>query len=317
MFAYIARRILYVIPIALGVTIIIFGLVHIAPGDPLNAVVPPDAPQETVELLIQAYGFDKPIPVQYLIWLGRAVQGDFGISFATGRPVADAIAGGVVNTLVLAAGAIVIGMTLGCLIGALAGYFQGSWIDKLATGFAIAGVSVPHYWLGLVLVIVFAVEMNVLPAMGMGPGGSREWAWDAEHMRHLVLPVITLSVIPIGIITRSVRATVAEILTMEFVQTLEAKGLRRSRIFLHVVANAAPTVLAVAGLQIGYLLGGSILVETVFSWPGTGFLLNDAIFRRDIPLLQGVILVLAMFFVVMNLVVDIAQSLIDPRMARS
>jgi len=317
MFAYIARRVLYVIPIALGVTIIIFGLVHIAPGDPLNAVVPPDAPKETVELLIKAYGFDQPIPIQYLKWLARAVEGDFGISFATGRPVAEAIAGGVVNTLVLAVGAILIGMTLGCLIGAVAGYFQGSWIDKLATGFAIAGVSVPHYWLGLVLVIVFSVEMNMLPAMGMGPGGSKEWAWDAEHMRHLVLPVITLSVIPIGIITRSVRATVAEILTMEFVQTLEAKGLRSRRIFLHVVSNAAPTVLAVAGLQIGYLLGGSILVETVFSWPGTGFLLNDAIFRRDIPLLQGVILVLAMFFVFMNLLVDITQSLIDPRMARS
>ena len=316
MFAYIARRILYVIPISLGVTIIIFGLVHIAPGDPLNAVVPPDAPQETVELLIKAYGFDRPIPVQYLIWLGRALEGDFGISFATGRPVAEAIAGGVVNTLVLAAGAILIGLTVGCLTGALAGYFQGSWIDKLATGFAIAGVSVPHYWLGLVLVIIFAVELNVLPAMGMGPGGSSRWAWDVEHLRHLILPVITLSVIPIGIITRSVRATVAEILTMEFVQTLEAKGLRRRRIFLHVVTNAAPTVLAVSGLQVGYLLGGSILVETVFSWPGTGFLLNDAIFRRDIPLLQGVILVLAMFFVFMNLLVDISQSMIDRRMTR-
>jgi peptide/nickel transport system permease protein len=316
MFAYIARRILYVVPIALGVTIIIFGLVHIAPGDPLNAVVPPDAPKETVELLIVAYGFDKPIPVQYFLWLTRAMEGDFGISFATGRPVASAIAGGVVNTLILATGAILIGMTFGCLLGAIAGYFQGSWIDKLATGFAIAGVSVPHYWLGLVLVIIFSVELNALPAMGMGPGGSKDWAWDAAHMRHLVLPVITLSVIPIGIITRSVRATVAEILTMEFVQTLEAKGLKSSRIFLHVVANAAPTVLAVSGLQIGYLLGGSILVETVFSWPGTGFLLNDAIFRRDIPLLQGVILVLAMFFVFMNLLVDILQSLIDPRMAR-
>ena len=289
---------------------------HIAPGDPLNAVVPPDAPKETVELLIVAYGFDKPIPVQYFLWLTRAMEGDFGISFATGRPVASAIAGGVVNTLILATGAILIGMTFGCLLGAIAGYFQGSWIDKLATGFAIAGVSVPHYWLGLVLVIIFSVELNALPAMGMGPGGSKDWAWDAAHMRHLVLPVITLSVIPIGIITRSVRATVAEILTMEFVQTLEAKGLKSSRIFLHVVANAAPTVLAVSGLQIGYLLGGSILVETVFSWPGTGFLLNDAIFRRDIPLLQGVILVLAMFFVFMNLLVDIVQSLIDPRMAR-
>ena len=153
--------------------------------------------------------------------------------------------------------------------------------------------------------------------MGMGPGGSTSWVWDVEHFKHLILPVITLSVIPIGIITRSVRATIAEILTMEFIQTLEAKGLKKGRVFVHVTMNAAPTVLAVSGLQIGYLLGGSILVETVFSWPGTGFLLNDAIFRRDIPLLQGVILVLAMFFVVLNLLVDIAQSLIDPRMNRS
>ena len=317
MIAYIVRRVLYVIPIALGVSIIIFGLVHIAPGDPLNAVVPPDAPKETVELLIKAYGFDKPLPLQYLIWLGKALEGDFGISYATGRTVSDAIASGVVNTLILAVGGILIGTIMGCSIGALAGYFQGSWIDKLATGFAIAGVSVPHYWLGLVLVIIFSVELSILPAMGMGPGGSTSWVWDVEHFKHLILPVITLSVIPIGIITRSVRATIAEILTMEFIQTLEAKGLKKGRVFVHVVMNAAPTVLAVSGLQIGYLLGGSILVETVFSWPGTGFLLNDAIFRRDIPLLQGVILVLAMFFVVLNLLVDIAQSLIDPRMNRS
>ena len=153
MIAYIVRRVLYVIPIALGVSIIIFGLVHIAPGDPLNAVVPPDAPKETVELLIKAYGFDKPLPVQYLIWLGKALEGDFGISYATGRTVSDAIASGVINTLILAVGGILIGTIMGCSIGALAGYFQGSWIDKLATGFAIAGVSVPHYWLGLVLVL--------------------------------------------------------------------------------------------------------------------------------------------------------------------
>ena len=249
--------------------------------------------------------------------MGKALEGDFGISYATGRTVSDAIASGVVNTLILAVGGILIGTIMGCSIGALAGYFQGSWIDKLATGFAIAGVSVPHYWLGLVLVIIFSVELSILPAMGMGPGGSTSWVWDVEHFKHLILPVITLSVIPIGIITRSVRATIAEILTMEFIQTLEAKGLKKGRVFVHVAMNAAPTVLAVSGLQIGYLLGGSILVETVFSWPGTGFLLNDAIFRRDIPLLQGVILVLAMFFVVLNLLVDIAQSLIDPRMNRS
>ena len=168
----------------------------------------------------------------------------------------------------------------------------------------------------MVLVIIFGVELNWLPATGMGPGGSGGWAWDWAHMRHLVLPAVTLSVIPCGIITRTVRAIVAEVLSQEFVQALRAKGLLNGRTMLHVIKNVAPTVLAVMGLQLGYLLGGSILVETVFNWPGTGFLLNDAIFRRDIPMLQGTILVLAMFFVALNLIVDILQTLIDPRMRR-
>jgi peptide/nickel transport system permease protein len=168
----------------------------------------------------------------------------------------------------------------------------------------------------MVLVIVFAVEMNALPAMGMGPGGSVAWAWDQAHLRHLVLPVITLAVIPMGIVTRTVRASVSEILNQEFVQTLYSKGLWNRQVLVHVIKNSAPTVLAVMGLQLGYLLGGSILVEVVFSWPGTGFLLNDAIFRRDIPLLQGTILVLALFFVFLNLIVDIIQTVIDPRMGR-
>ena len=166
------------------------------------------------------------------------------------------------------------------------------------------------------LVIIFSVELNVLPSFGMGPGGSTAWQWNAEHLKHLVLPVITLSVIPMGIITRTIRATVAEILNQEYVQTLHAKGLLNHQVLLHVVKNAAPTTLAIMGLQLGYLLGGSILVETVFQWPGTGSLLNSAIFERDLPLLQGTILVLAMFFVLLNLFVDIVQSMIDPRMVR-
>ncbi|MCB9871593.1 MAG: ABC transporter permease [Ectothiorhodospiraceae bacterium] len=317
MTAYILRRLLYVLPIALGVTVLVFSLVHLAPGDPLNAVVAPDAPKEVVEQLKRDYGFDKPLPVQYFIWLGRTLTGDLGTSVATGRSVTEALRAAVPNTLVLAAGASLLGFTLGCLFGGIAGYYQGTWIDKLSTAIAITGVSIPHYWLGIVLVIVFAVELNTLPAMGMGPGGSSAWAWDIEHMKHLVLPVVTLSVIPMGIVTRTMRAAMAEILSQEFVQTLRAKGLRSYQVLAHVVKNAAPTVLAVLGLQLGYLMGGSILVETVFSWPGTGFLLNDAIFRRDIPLLQGTILVLAMFFVVLNLMVDILQSAIDPRMART
>jgi len=176
---------------------------------------------------------------------------------------------------------------------------------------------VPHYWLGMVLVIVFAVLLPWLPPSGAGPGGSADWRWNWEHMRHLVLPALTMSVIPMGIVARTVRALVADILAQEFIVGLRAKGLTDLGIFLHVVKNAAPTALAVMGLQLGYLLGGSILIETVFSWPGAGFLLNSAIFQRDLPLLQGTILVLAMFFVLLNLVVDVVQGLLDPRIARA
>ena len=316
MFAYLIRRILYVVPIGLGVTVLVFALVHIAPGDPISAIVPPDAPEEMVQELRKAYGFDRPLPVQYATWLGRVLIGDLGRSVARGREVVDELTLAVPNTLILAVGGTLLGFTLGAFFGGVAGYFQGRWIDKLATATAITGVSVPHYWLGLVLVIIFSVELNVLPSFGMGPGGSTAWQGNAEHLKHLVLPVITLSVIPMGIITRTIRATVAEILNQEYVQTLHAKGLLNHQVLLHVVKNAAPTTLAIMGLQLGYLLGGSILVETVFQWPGTGSLLNSAIFERDLPLLQGTILVLAMFFVLLNLFVDIVQSMIDPRMVR-
>ena len=316
MFTYLIRRILYVVPIGFGVTVLVFALVHIAPGDPISAIVPPDAPEEMVQELRKAYGFDRPLPIQYATWLGRVLIGDLGVSVARGRAVVDELTLAVPNTLILAVGGTLLGFTLGAFFGGVAGYFQGRWIDKLATATAITGVSVPHYWLGLVLVIIFSVELNVLPSFGMGPGGSTAWQWNAEHLKHLVLPVITLSVIPMGIITRTIRATVAEILNQEFVQTLHAKGLLNHQVLLHVVKNAAPTTLAIMGLQLGYLLGGSILVETVFQWPGTGSLLNSAIFERDLPLLQGTILILAMFFVLLNLFVDIVQSMIDPRMVR-
>jgi peptide/nickel transport system permease protein len=262
------------------------------------------------------YGFDRSYPEQFASWVWRALQGDLGTSIASGRPVAAEVLNAVGNTLRLAVFATLIGFVFGCLFGFVAGYFQGSWVDKAASLTAVLGVSVPHYWLGMVMVIVFAVILGWLPPGGAGPGGSGDWAWDLEHMKHLVLPAITMSVIPMGIIARTVRALVADILAQEFIVGLRAKGLTDLGIFWHVVKNAAPTALAVMGLQLGYLLGGSILIETVFSWPGAGFLLNSAIFQRDLPLLQGTILVLAMFFVVLNLLVDVIQGALDPRIAR-
>ena len=317
MLVYVFKRLLYALPTALGVTLVTFMLVYLAPGDPLNAIAPADAPQDVIDALKAVYGLDRPLPVRYGLWLWRALHGDLGASIATGRAVSSEVFAAVSNTLLLAGAAALMGVLLGCVLGGLAGYRSGSWIDRVASAFSVVGVSIPHYWLGLVLTIVFSIQLGWLPAMGAGPGDSDGWRWDIAHLRHLVLPAVTLAVIPLGIVTRTVRALVADTLNQEFVVSLQSRGLGAGRIFRHVAKNAAPTVLAVAGLQLGYLMGGSILVETVFAWPGTGFMLNTAIFQRDIPLLQGTILVLCLFFVVLNLAVDLLQPLLDPRIARS
>jgi peptide/nickel transport system permease protein len=317
MLNYIIKRLAYTLPVAFGVSLVCFMLVHIAPGDPLTSVLPPDASAQLQAEMRRLYGFDKPLPVQYLIWLAKSVQGDLGVSIATGRPVATELGKAIGNTLVLALLATLIGFMLGGLFGFVAGYFRGGWIDRLASFISIIGVSVPHYWLGMVLVIIFSVQLNWLPATGAGPGGSGNWVWDWAHIRHLILPAVTMSVIPMGIVARTVRALVADILSQEFITGQRAKGLLDYGVFKHVVKNAAPTALAVMGLQFGYLLGGSILIETVFSWPGTGFLLGQAIFQRDLPLLQGTILVLALFFVALNLIVDVVQTMLDPRVQRT
>ena len=317
MLAFLLQRLLYTLPIMFGVALVCFALVHLAPGDPLVSILPPDASAELQQQMRTLYGFDRSLPEQFASWVWRALQGDLGTSIASNRPVADEVIKAVGNTLRLAVMATLIGFILGGLFGFVAGYFQNSWIDKAASLTSVLGVSVPHYWLGMVLVIVFSVQLMWLPSSGAGPGGSDEWVWNWAHLQHMVLPALTMSVIPMGIISRTVRALVAEILAQEFIVGLRAKGLTDFGIFMHVVKNAAPTALAVMGLQLGYLLGGSILIETVFSWPGTGFLLNSAIFQRDLPLLQGTILVLAMFFVLLNLVVDVIQTLLDPRIART
>jgi peptide/nickel transport system permease protein len=317
MLVYLLRRVLYALPIMLGVALVCFALVHIAPGDPLVSILPPDASADLQAQLRELYGFNRPLPVQFAGWVWRALHGDLGTSIASGRAVSTEVMRAVGNTLMLAAAATLIGFFFGALFGFVAGYFQNSWVDKAASLLSVLGVSVPHYWLGMVLVIVFSSQLMWLPASGAGPGGSGEWVWDLEHVKFLILPAVTMSVIPMGIIARTIRALVADILNQEFIVGLRAKGLTHLGVFAHVVKNAAPTALAVMGLQLGYLLGGSILIETVFSWPGTGFLLNSAIFQRDLPLLQGTILVLAMFFVVLNLIVDVVQTTLDPRIARA
>ncbi len=314
MFFYIIRRILYAIPIALAVSLVCFMLVHIAPGDPIDAILPPDASAETVAMVRKDYGLDRPLPVQFSLWLEHVVQGDFGLSLANRRPVLNELKVAAGRTFLLASSAAVLGFAIGCVLGGVAGVFRGTIADRMAVGFAVAGISVPHYWLGMVFVIIFSVVLGWLPAIGAGPG---EWAWNWLHVRHLVLPALTLAVIPAGLVTRTVRGVVVEILSQDFITTLRGKGLGSLMLAVHVIKNAAPTSIAVMGLQLGYLMGGSILVETVFAWPGTGMLLNQAIFQRDIPVLQGTTLVLAMIFVTLNLLVDLVQTALDPRMRRA
>ncbi|MGC3964971.1 MAG: ABC transporter permease [Rhodocyclaceae bacterium] len=313
MFAYLIKRLVLTVPIAVAVSALCFSLVYLAPGDPLSAVLPSDASQEAIQQAKATYGLDKPVVVQYAIWLGHVLQGDLGQSISTGRAVATEIGNAIGKSLVLALLASSIGFTLGAALGVIAGYAHGSPLDRLLSGIAISGVSIPHYWLGIVLVAMFSVKLNLLPAMGAGASE----VWDWERMSYMILPAVTLSAIPTGIVMRSVRALVADTLKREFVSGLVAKGMGRAVVFRHLVKNIAPTALAVIGVQLGYLMAGSILVESVFSWPGTGLLLNNAIQQRDIPLLQGTILVLAMFFVLLNLLVDMLQPLFDPRIRRT
>lgn len=314
MLGYVLKRIAYTVPIAFAVSVVCFLLVQLAPGDPLSLVLPTDATQDIIDATKARYGLDQPVPVQYVYWLGNALTGDLGTSIATGRPVLSEIATAISYSLRLAVLASLIAFVVGVTLGVTAGYRIGTPVDKIVSTIAISGVSIPHYWLGIVLVVVFSVNLNLLPAMGAGSGGEMG---IGERLQFMVLPALTLAAMPAGIVTRSVRALVADTLAKEFVTALAAKGLTSWQIFLHVLKNAAPTALAVIGIQLGYLMAGSILVETVFSWPGTGLLLNSAILQRDIPLLQGTILVLALFFVGLNLLVDILQPLLDPRISRT
>lgn len=311
MWGYVVRRLLLAVPTLIGASIIVFAMVHLAPGDPIAAIMPADAGQAEIEATKRAYGFDKPLPVQYVKWLGRVAQGDLGRSIATRRAVIDDVRDSFRHSLVLALSSSLVAFALGSALGLIAAFRQGRGLDKLATAIAVIGVSVPHYWAGIILIIVFSVQLGWLPAMGAGSDGGLR-----DYVAHVALPTVALALIPLGVITRVVRSAALDVLAQEFVLALRAKGLWRRRVFAHVVKNAAPQILTVLGLQFGFQLGGSVLVESVFSWPGTGYLLNLAIFQRDIPVLQGVILVLAVFFVLLNLGVDIVQSLVDPRIAR-
>lgn len=317
MWLYALRRLLMTIPILLGVTIICFALVKLAPGDPVQNLVRPETPPEDIAKLRAYYGLDQPVVIQYFVWLWRVVCGDLGTSIANNAPVASEVLRAFQNTIVIALISVVLAFFASMGLGIIAATRQGGLVDRFVTAIAVFGISVPTFWLAVVLVIVFAVNINWLPATGMGSGGSHDFNYfDWEDFKFAVMPIIALALPPLGIMTRTTRSALSEILNQDFILTLRAKGLSEFSIIMHAVGNIMPGAVAMLGLQLGYLIGGSVLVETVFTWPGTGFLLNKAILTRDIPLLQGTILVLATVFVLINLVVDLLQSLVDPRIKR-
>lgn len=318
MWMYALRRLVLTIPILLGVTIICFALVQIAPGDPITSLVRPDTPPEQIAALRAYYGLDQPVVVQYLMWLWRVLGGNFGTSIANNAPVAAEVMRAFANTIVIALISVLFAFVVSLVLGTIAAIRQGGIVDRLVTALAVFGISVPTFWLAVVLVIIFAVNLNWLPATGMGASGSDSFnyfVWD--DFKFAIMPIVALALPPLAIMTRTTRASLSEILNQDFIQTLRAKGLGGFQIIIHAIRNIMPAAIAMLGLQLGYLIGGSVLVETVFTWPGTGALLNKAILTRDIPLLQGTILVLAGAFVLINLVVDLAQSLVDPRIKRS
>lgn len=317
MWMYALRRLILTIPILLGVTVICFALVQLAPGDPVQSLVRPDATPEQIQALRAFYGLDQPLVIQYFLWLWRVLGGNFGMSISTNLPVATEVLRAFQNTIVIALISVVFAFIVSMILGVIAATRPGSIVDRLVTAIAVFGISVPTFWLAVVLVIFFAVELGWLPATGMGGGSDTFNYFDWNDFKFAIMPIIALALPPLAIMTRTTRSSLSEILNQDFIQTLRAKGLSEFSIIIHAVRNIMPSAVAMLGLQLGYLIGGSVLVETVFTWPGTGFLLNKTILTRDLPLLQGTILVLATAFVLINLVVDLAQSLVDPRIKRS
>jgi peptide/nickel transport system permease protein len=303
------RRILLAIPILVGVSVIIFGLMQVLPGDPAANFITPDSSPEQIAAIRAELGLDQPLPVRYLEWLGAALTGDLGFSDARQREVASLIGQAWGNTAILAAVSAVFGLVVGIGVGILAAVRRGSLLDRALSVFSLTGLSVPSFFLAIVLMTIFAGQWQVLPA-----GGAVLDEGLPRAVAHLVLPVLSGSLVTLAITARVTRASVIDVYGADFVQTLRAKGLSSGQVLRHVVKNAMSPVLTTSGLQIGALLGGSVLVETIFSWPGMGLLVFNAISARDLVVVQGATLVIAVTFVLVNLAVDLVQTAVDPRL---
>ncbi|WP_336057892.1 ABC transporter permease [Nitratireductor sp. CH_MIT9313-5] len=313
MATYIAKRLLAAIPVLFGLSIIVFLIMAMIPGDPATAILGSYATPENVAKLNADLGLDKPLPQQYLIWLGNLLQGDLGRSYALNRPVLDEVLERFAATLVLAGTALVLCSILGLLAGVVSAVRQYGLADKVITVVVLIGISTPAFWLGLLLILVFAVKLRLFPASGMYAiygGGDLP-----DLLYHLFLPALTLAVVATGVIARLTRTSMLEVLRQDYIRTARAKGLTERRvIYRHAFKAALVSVIPVIGIQAGFVLGGAVYVETVFQWPGIGSMLVNAISTRDLLLVQGGVLVVASAYVLFNLAADVAQTILDPRL---
>lgn len=310
MTGYVLRRVGQAVLVMLGVSVIVFGLVHIVPGDPIRVALGTRFDPAVYERLYERAGFADPLPVQYVKWLGNAVTGDLGVSFRSGDPVTDIVTDRLPATLSMAVAAVLVALLISIPLGILSALKQGTKLDYAASVFSQVGVSIPDFWWGIVLILLFALTLGWFPPSGYVSFFDDPMGWA----RHLVLPAVTIGMISGSILTRFVRTAMLEALHRDYTRTARSKGLPEGLIVRrHVLRNALVPIVTVVGLQLAYLLGGLIVVEIVFAWPGLGRLAFDAVQRRDYPVLQGAVLLVAVIFLLVNLVVDLLYAWLDPR----
>jgi peptide/nickel transport system permease protein/oligopeptide transport system permease protein len=304
--AFIVRRLMLSIPTLIGVMIVVFLLLYVAPGDPVQDMVGERADAETIARLRKELHLDEPLPKQFILYAGGVLRGDLGNSYITQRPIIRDIKERFPKTLLLAGSAMLLASVLGITIGVLSARNPGGWFDRLGLGLAYLGISFPVYWVGLILILVFAVTLRWLPPSGYG------------GIKYLILPALALGSRSIAFLARVTRSSMLEVLGGDFVRTARAKGLReRVVVARHALRNALIPIITVLGLDFGYYLTGSILTETIFSWPGIGRYVVNAIARRDLPAISVSVLFLSVVFVLVNLITDLAYAKADPRVAYS
>jgi len=306
------NRLLSAIPVVLGITIIVFLIISLIPGDPATAILGSYATPENVAKINKDLGLDKSLPERYLIWLGNIIQGDFGRSFSLNRPVIDEVMERFNATLILSGTAFILCSFLGILVGTISAARQYTLTDKFITFIVLIGISIPSFFLGMMMILTFAVRLKLFPVSGMYAiwgGGDLP-----DLFNHLVMPSIALAIVATGVVARISRNAVLEILRQDYVRTARAKGVKeRSILISHVLRVAIVTILPVLGLQAGFVLSGSVYIEIVFQWPGVGRMLVDAILKRDIILVQGGVVFVSICYVFFNIAVDVLQRVLDPR----